>query len=70
MRLKFDANAVQTHDLQIVDSIFHVPKILPLTTEPSGTFHVPETLTLATEPLGTFHAPEMLALATEASLLT
>ena len=37
MHHKFDLTGVQTHDLQIIDSTFHVPDALALTTEPSGT---------------------------------
>ena len=33
---------VQTHDLKIMDSTFHVPEVLILTTEPSGTSLLPK----------------------------
>ena len=36
MHLKLDLAGVQTHDLQIIDSTFHVPEMLVLTTESSG----------------------------------
>ena len=34
---KFNLTGVRTHDLQVMDSTFHVPETLALTTEPSGT---------------------------------
>ena len=38
MNRKFDPTfGVQTHDLHIIDSTFHVPEILALMTEPSET---------------------------------
>ena len=37
MHPKFGQTGVQTHDLQIMDSIFHIPEMLVLTTEPSPT---------------------------------
>ena len=37
MLLKFDLTGVQTHDLQIMDSISYVSETLVLTTAPSGT---------------------------------
>ena len=34
----YDPTGIQTQDHQIMDSIFHVPEMLTLTTDPSGTF--------------------------------
>ena len=36
----FDIIGVQTHDLQIMDSVFHVPETLVLITESSKTFQI------------------------------
>ena len=36
--LKFDPTGVWTHDLWIMNSTFHVPEMLVLTTEPSEIF--------------------------------
>ena len=40
MHPKFDLTKVQTHNLQIIDSIFSIPEILILITELSGTLWV------------------------------
>ena len=34
---KLHSTGIRTHDFHIMDSIFHVPEMLALTTEPSGT---------------------------------
>ena len=34
---KFDPTRVQTHNIQIMESTFHVHEVLALTTKPSGT---------------------------------
>ena len=35
---KFDLTGVRTHDLQIMNSIFHIPETLVLFTDPSRTY--------------------------------
>ena len=37
MHPKFDQTSVRAHDLQIMDSAFHVPMMIALTTETRGT---------------------------------
>ena len=41
MHRKFHPTGVRTHNLQIMDSTCHVPKMLIVTTEPSGTPFLP-----------------------------
>ena len=38
---KFDPSGIWTHDLQIIDCACHVPEMLVLTAEPSGTSFLP-----------------------------
>ena len=40
MHPKFDLTRVQTHNLHIMDSTFHISEMLILTTGPSGTFFI------------------------------
>ena len=44
MHPKFHPTRVGTHDLQTMDSIFHIPETLVLTTEPSGIFYTDRNL--------------------------